>query len=188
MTWAIRRRACLALRRSCPGSGILAGSILGANTHTLLTRKFPRTRTRFSATSSAGGGAHAHLSATTPSDGCHTHSRHDRPVGVDHTHTVAPGTPSTQNRHVYRPGQRLGRNGRDRTTSSVLGFRAYSHGIHDRMAARLITRTRERNDRSEAPTYPHVSGHDRNGSGSGTAHNNLSRCHSRHLVHEALRP
>jgi hypothetical protein len=74
------------------GSGIVAGSILGLNTHTLLTGEAPAHTHAFSATSGAGG-SHTHsFSATTGQElADHTHSGTTSSDGA-HTHGVTGGT------------------------------------------------------------------------------------------------
>jgi microcystin-dependent protein len=67
------------------GSGILAGSIIGANTHTLTVVQLPGHTHTFSATTAAGG-AHTHT-GTTASNGAHTHTGTTDSGGVDHTHS-----------------------------------------------------------------------------------------------------
>jgi hypothetical protein len=70
------------------GSGILAGSILGANTHTILEAQLPVHAHSVSITSGAGS-AHTHGLGTlaTAGNGAHTHSGTTATENTSHTHT-----------------------------------------------------------------------------------------------------
>jgi microcystin-dependent protein len=69
------------------GSAILAGSIMGANTHTLQTSEIPSHSHAFSATTGTAG-SHSHtFSGTSSSDGAHTHTGTTDSSGA-HTHST----------------------------------------------------------------------------------------------------
>jgi hypothetical protein len=154
------------------GTGILAGSILGANTHTLLTAETPAHTHTLSVTSGAGG-SHTHsFSATTSSDGSHIHSGTTGVENSSITHTVAPGTPSTQNGGFTGPGGNgWGGTVGTATTSGVLAnhthnFNTDAGGTHNHTVSGTTG--------AEASHTHSVSG-TTSSIGSGTAHNNLSR-------------
>ncbi len=67
------------------GSGILAGSVLGANTHTLLTAQLPAHSHPLTLASAASNGAHTHT-GTTDGEAAHTHTGTTGTESVGHTH------------------------------------------------------------------------------------------------------
>lgn len=81
------------------GSPILAGSIIGANTHTLTTGQVPSHN--HAGSTATSNGAHTHT-ATTSSDGAHTHT--GTSDGQSGTHTHNTNQPAHKNRSYSTPG------------------------------------------------------------------------------------
>lgn len=153
------------------GSGILAGSLMGANTHTILEAQLPTHAHAVSLTSGAEA-AHTHaISITSASDGGHTPSgtvTDDRALAINtrnYSITLGGGAsqdvsdlnaaPNTQEAVVIT-------NGADNTfTLSMDAVAAHTHSVSGTSAA--------------GSSHTHsVSGNTGN-IGSGTAHNNMAR-------------
>jgi microcystin-dependent protein len=149
------------------GSGILAGSILGANTHTLLTAETPAHTHTFSATSSSDG-AHTHT-GTTSSNGSHAHTITITDPGHFHNPGGAAGANFTT--FVGSGGGSTVSGGTNYTTVAVTttnttGITASS----DTVAAHTHTFTTS-SDGAHTHTISGTTG----SIGSGSAHNNLAR-------------
>lgn len=156
------------------GSGILAGSILGANTHTLLTAETPAHTHSFSATSGAGG-SHTHsFSAGTTADGGHSHTGTTDSGGVDHTHPQS--SPSATTGQFVGPiAANNGWSGNPANAGATGSASAYLH-------THTFTTSLENNhSHTVSGTTGAESSHTHSVSGttgsvgSGSAHNNLSR-------------
>lgn len=159
------------LYASCPvllGSGILAGSLMGGNTHTILEAQLPTHTHTFSATTGAGG-AHTHsFSATSSSDGSHSHAISITDPGHTHEQQNAqskssPFGPTSGNLWTNPNVNTL-------TSSSTTGITASSDttGAH--------THTVSGTTGAESSHTHSVSGTTGTGSGSSAAHNIMQRC------------
>jgi hypothetical protein len=72
------------------GDGVTEGSIIGANTHTLLTAQMPAHAHSLASVTAVSNGAHTHsISGTASSNGAHTHSVTIPPGEGSHTHTAS---------------------------------------------------------------------------------------------------
>lgn len=87
------------------GSTILSGSILGANTHTLLGEQLPTHAHVFSATTGTESADHTHAisitSGTESADHTHSISITSATESQSHTHTGTSGTESADHTHTY---------------------------------------------------------------------------------------
>ncbi len=156
------------------GSGILAGSILGANTHTLLTAEIPTHTHSFSATTSADG-VHAHDGTTQNAGVDHTHAFTTGIQSVGHTHTVAPGTPPfTTGQFVGNITANNGWSGTPGTATTSTESANHTHSGTTGGASAFSHQHTFTTDVNSTHTHT-VSGTTGTGSGSGSAHNNLSR-------------
>lgn len=165
------------LYASCPvllGSGILAGSLMGGNTHTILEAQLPTHTHTFSATTSSSG-THSHTGTTATGGVDHTHTGTTNSGGVDHTHTVAPGTPSVTNGTFTGSGANgWGGAVGTATTSGASAFN-HTHAFTTGTAS-AVDHTHTFTTSSDGAHTHTVSGTTGTGSGSGTAHNIMQRC------------
>jgi hypothetical protein len=153
------------------GNGSFAGSIIGANTHTLLTAETPAHTHSFSATTGAGS-AHSHTFSdlSTVAGGSHTHTGTTDSGGVDHTHSYTDALSKTGT--FTGPGS----NGWGGTAAATTGaasaylhthtFTTGSSGSHTH-AMTATMNTESSHTHSVSGTTGSI--------GSGSAHNNLSR-------------
>jgi microcystin-dependent protein len=149
------------------GSGLLAGSQLGANTHTLTEAQIAAHTHTFSATTGADG-AHTHTySGTTSSDGAHTHT-----INITDPGHVHPGNLLTNGNAQPTGGMAVAVAGGSNydTGSATTGITAasVSNGAH--------THTYSGTTSAISATHTHTVSGTTGSTGSGTAHNNLSFC------------
>ena len=146
------------------GGPTTAASILGANTHTLLTAELAAHTHGAGSYAGDSNGAHTHT-ATTSSDGAHTHTINITDPGHNHivfaareSVTVNPGTPTN-----YSP---VNVSNNEVTSSSTTGITAssVSNGAHTHT---LTT--------SSNGAHTHTISGTSGSTGSGSAHNNLGR-------------
>lgn len=154
------------------GSGILAGSILGLNTHTLTTAQLA-SHTHPFATTTGAGSAHIHpFTASVSSEGAHTHTGTTDNGGVDHTHAY---TSSTANFTIGYDAGASSLTAADDTSPGQItnGASAFLH-THTFTTASSGSHTHAvtGNTNAEASHTHAVSGTS-DASGGGTAHNNL---------------
>lgn len=151
------------------GSAILAGSTIGANTHTLLTAEAPAHTHSFSATTSSDN-AHSHtFSGTSSTDGAHTHtgSTGDNNINHQHTYTIAATMVGT-----FTGGGSNGWGGSTTASTSTAGnnhqhaFTTDSGGSHSHTYSGTT---------STASAHTHTVSGTSGSTGGGGAHNNLQR-------------
>lgn len=154
----------LSLAPFITGDATTGGSLCGVNIHTLTEAQLPSHTHTFSATT-ASNGAHTHT-GTSDSDGAHSHTISITDPG--HVHTTSGTVPHAGNNAAGGSGGNAG-NGTTITQvdSATTGITASSNST----GAHTHTFTTASNG---AHTHT-VSGTSGNGSGSGSAHNNVSQ-------------
>lgn len=155
------------------GSGILAGSILGANTHTLLTAETPAHTHTFSTTSDAAG-SHSHLGTTDSGGAEHTHAGTTDSGGVDHTHAQSSPT-STTGQFVGPIAANNGWAGNPANSAATGSASAFAHThtfTTGNTSQYFHTHTFATNS---SLNHQHTLSGTTGSIGSGSAHNNLSR-------------
>lgn len=150
------------------GSGILAGSVLGANTHVITEAQLAAHVHAINITSTGVSALHSHtFAATSSSNGDHSHTINISDPGHVHTQgyieafeTVSPGG-----------GPTLGANdtSADNTGSNTTGITAssVSTGAHDHTVSGTTS--------TDSPNHTHTVQGDSASKGSGTAHNIMAR-------------
>jgi hypothetical protein len=155
------------------GSGILAGSLMGANTHTLLAAETPTHTHSFSATT-ASNGAHTHTGTTNSGGVDHTHTGTTDSGGVDHTH--AQSSPSATTGQFVGPiAANNGWSGNPANSAATGGASAFLHAHNfttGGASAALHTHTfTTSSDGAHTHTVSGTTG----SAGSDGAHNNMQR-------------
>lgn len=154
------------------GSGILAGSIMGANTHTLLTTEAPAHTHSFSATTSSDN-SHTHsFSATSGNESAfHLHTFTTDSGGVDHTHSVNDATSKVGT--FTGPGS----NGWGGNASVSTGAAsAYLHTHTGSTSFETSTHTHDVSGTTgSVAAHSHTVSGTSGSTGGGGAHNNMSR-------------
>jgi hypothetical protein len=155
------------------GSAILAGSLIGANTHTILEAQLPAHAHSVSITSGAGT-AHTHGLGTlaTVGAGAHTHSGTTGTESSGHTHPYS-GPPASQVGQFTGPGGN-GWGGASVPSTSGLASDAHTHTFSTTSDPGNHTHTFTGALANESSHTHLVSGSTDN-IGSNTAHNILSR-------------
>lgn len=157
------------------GSGILPGSLLGSNTHTLLTAETPAHTHTFSATTSSDG-AHTHtFSATTATESVgHSHTG-TTSVDGSHAHNLSGGQASLNATQIAGSGQWGGGGSGSALSISIDAGGSHQHSFTTSGASATHTHTVSGTTGAVSATHTHTLSGTTSSIGSGSAHNNLAR-------------
>jgi hypothetical protein len=157
------------------GSTILAGSILGANTHTLLTAEAPSHTHAISITSAAGS-AHTHsVSGNTAAEAAHTHTGATNSQSANHSHSynTAPNKVGTATGGFATVGGTIWNGADTSATSGTDSGQAHTHTFTtDAGSSHLHSISLTSGSES---SHTHLVSGTSASTGSDGAHNNLSR-------------